>query len=102
MPEDYRRRSNRPAHRREASENQNEGSELGNDVGPVPENGAGQLLCVLRAIRMSLPEFFTIFASRFSDFYKAHVFWRKIQRAMALNQRGEVRTDGLQMTSAKT
>ena len=51
---------------------------------------------------MSLPDFFTIFASRLSDFYKAHVFWRKIQRALALNQRGEARTDGLQMTSAKT
>ena len=51
---------------------------------------------------MSLKQSFTNFASRFSDFYKAHVFWRKIQRAMALNQRGEVRTDGLQMTSAKT
>ena len=53
-------------------------------------------------MRMSLPDFFTIFASRLSDFYKAHVFWRKIQRALALNQRGEARTDGLQMTSAKT
>jgi hypothetical protein len=52
-------------------------------------------------MRMSLPEFFTIFASRLSDFYKAHVFWRKIQRALALNQRGEARSDGLQMTSAK-
>ncbi|HSU91647.1 MAG TPA: hypothetical protein VLI44_09350 [Sporolactobacillaceae bacterium] len=51
---------------------------------------------------MSLKQSFTNFASRFSDFYKAHVFWRKIQRAMALNQRGEVRSDGLQMTSAKT
>ena len=51
---------------------------------------------------MSLPEFFTNLASRISDFYKAHVFWRKIQRALALNQRGEVRSDGLQMTAAKT
>jgi hypothetical protein len=53
-------------------------------------------------MRMSLPDCFTIFASRLSDFYKAHVFWRKIQRALALNQRGEARSDGLQMTSAKT
>jgi hypothetical protein len=35
---------------------------------------------------MSLKQSFTNFASSFSDFYKAHVFWRKIQRAMALNQ----------------
>jgi hypothetical protein len=51
---------------------------------------------------MSLKQSFTNFASRFSDFYKAHVFWRKVQRALALNQRGEVRSDGLEMTAAKT
>ena len=45
---------------------------------------------------------FTTFASRVSDFYKAHVFWRKVERALALNERGEVRSDGLEMTSAKT
>ena len=45
---------------------------------------------------------FTIIASRVSDFYKAHVFWRKIERALALYQRGEARSDGLQLTSAKT
>jgi hypothetical protein len=44
---------------------------------------------------------FTVFASKVSDFYKAHVFWRKVERALSLNQRGEVRSDGLQLTSAK-
>jgi len=44
---------------------------------------------------------FAIIASRISDFYKAHVFWRKIERALALYQRGEARSDGLQLTSAK-
>jgi len=39
--------------------------------------------------------------SRFSNFYKAHVFWRKIDRALALHQRGEVRSDGLQLISAQ-
>ncbi len=51
---------------------------------------------------MGLKQIFTVFASRISDFYKAHVYWRKVERALALNQRGEVRSDGLQMTSAKT
>ncbi len=45
---------------------------------------------------------FTGIASRISDFYKAHIFWRKIERALALHQRGEVRSDGLQLTSATT
>jgi hypothetical protein len=49
-----------------------------------------------------MKRFFTAFASRVSDFYKAHVFWRKVERALALNQRGEARSDGLEMTSAKT
>src|SRR5258708_13603576 len=51
---------------------------------------------------MRLKRVFTAFASRVSDFYKEHVFWRKVERALALNQRGEVRSDGLQMTAAKT
>src|SRR5260370_14403268 len=51
---------------------------------------------------MRLKRVFTAFASRVSDFYKAHVFWRKVERALALNQRGEARSDGLEMTSAKT
>src|SRR3984957_16909176 len=48
-----------------------------------------------------LKHFFTVFASKVSDCYKAHVFWRKVERALSLNQRGEVRSDGLQLTSAK-
>jgi hypothetical protein len=51
---------------------------------------------------MSLKLSFTSLASRVSDFYKAHVFWRKIERALALHRRGEARSDGLQLTSAKT
>src|SRR5262249_47284376 len=45
---------------------------------------------------------FTAIASRISDFYKAHIFWCKIERALALYQRGEARSDGLQLTSATT
>ena len=51
---------------------------------------------------MSLKHSFTTLASRVSDFYKAHVFWRKIERALALHRRGEARADGLRLTSAKT
>jgi hypothetical protein len=51
---------------------------------------------------MSLKLSFMSLASRVSDFYKAHVFWRKIERALALHRRGEARSDGLQLTSAKT
>jgi hypothetical protein len=51
---------------------------------------------------MNLKKSFTNVASKVSDFYKAHVFWRKVERALALNQRGEVRPDGLEITSAKT
>src|SRR5260370_12221934 len=50
---------------------------------------------------MRLKRVFTAFASRVSDFYKAHVFWRKVERALSLNQRGEVRADGLQLTATK-
>jgi hypothetical protein len=51
---------------------------------------------------MGLKHLSTIFASRISDFYTTQVFWRKVERALALNRRGEVRSDGLQLTSAKT
>ena len=51
---------------------------------------------------MSFKRLFATAASRVSDFYKAHVFWCKIERALALHQRGEARSDGLQLTLAKT
>jgi hypothetical protein len=51
---------------------------------------------------MSAKHFFTNLASRVSDFYKAHVFWRKVERALALHERGEVRSDGLRLIAAKT
>jgi hypothetical protein len=51
---------------------------------------------------MSLKLFFARAASRISDAYNSQVFWRKIDRALALHQRGEVRSDGLQLTSART
>jgi hypothetical protein len=37
-----------------------------------------------------------------SRIFKTQVFWRRIERALALHQRGEVRSDGLRLTSAKT
>lgn len=45
---------------------------------------------------------FARIASRVSDCYKAHVFWTKIERALALHKRGEARSDGLRLLSAKT
>jgi hypothetical protein len=51
---------------------------------------------------MGLKHLSTILAGKFSDFYKAPVFRRKVERALALHLRGEVRSDGLQSTSAKT
>ena len=50
---------------------------------------------------MSLTLLLTRLSSRISDLYQAHVFRRKIERALALHQRGEARSDGLQLTSAK-
>lgn len=44
----------------------------------------------------------TRLASRISDSYTAHIFWRKVERALALHRRGEARSDGLQLTLAKT
>jgi hypothetical protein len=51
---------------------------------------------------MSTKRFFVVLASRVSDFYKAHVFWRKVERALALKKRGGVRSDSLRLTAAKT
>jgi hypothetical protein len=54
------------------------------------------------ALTYRVTQLFTTIASRASDFYKTHVFWRKIERALALHRRGEARSDGLQLTLAKT
>lgn len=51
---------------------------------------------------MCLRLFLTIIASSVSGSYKARVFLRKIERALALHRRGEARSDGLLLTSAKT
>jgi len=51
---------------------------------------------------MKLKLVFLKIASRLSDLYQAHVFWRKLDRALALHRRGEVRCDGLHLTSAST
>jgi hypothetical protein len=51
---------------------------------------------------MGLKYFLIALTSKVSDFYKTHVFWRKVERALALNERGEVRSDGLQLVAAKT
>ncbi|HZP45048.1 MAG TPA: hypothetical protein VFB15_05310 [Candidatus Binataceae bacterium] len=40
--------------------------------------------------------------AKVSNFYRAHVFWRKVESALALHQRGEARADGLEILSAKT
>lgn len=49
-----------------------------------------------------MKQWFARIASRLSDFYKAHVFWSKVERALALHKRGEARADGLRLTSART
>ncbi|MGO9058702.1 MAG: hypothetical protein ACLQU2_15130 [Candidatus Binataceae bacterium] len=41
-------------------------------------------------------------ASKVSDLYQAQVFWRKLDRAMALRRRGGIRADGLRVTAART
>jgi len=41
-------------------------------------------------------------ASKVSDLYQPHVFWRKLDRAMALRRRGGIRADGLRVTAART
>jgi hypothetical protein len=40
--------------------------------------------------------------SALSNLYSVQIFWGKIHRALALHNRGEVRSDGLLLTSART
>jgi len=51
---------------------------------------------------MSLKSFFAGIASRISGASDAQVLQRQIDRALALHRRGEVRSDGLQLISARS
>jgi len=51
---------------------------------------------------MSLKLFLARIASKVSDTCPSRLFWQRIDRALALHTRGEVRSDGLQLASAKT
>lgn len=51
-------------------------------------------------MKLRLP--FTNLLSAISNLYSVQIFWGKVHRALALHRRGEVRADGLQLTSAKT
>jgi hypothetical protein len=51
---------------------------------------------------MSAKRFLVVLASRVSNFYKTHIFWRKVERALALKERGGIHSDGLRLIAAKT
>jgi len=52
--------------------------------------------------RMTIKGMLAAVANRISNLYQTHAFGRKIERALALHRRGEVRSDGLQLIFAET
>jgi hypothetical protein len=51
---------------------------------------------------LQMKRWFAQIAIKVSDFYKVHTLWSKVERALALHRRGEARSDGLRLTSART